>query len=166
MGDWSAVPARCQILFGRGRQQRAFGRSSEDSVEIVYHVGLIGKATSIGNVSPSQSASPLEQDLLDSYTTRKLLRGYPNYATEPAQQLSFAYMQARGKSVNARRRIAPQAGCGATYHGIWFVRTHANAQKVRYCRHAIKARRRLGDDLFEKLDVVSMENVTEIDFGI
>jgi hypothetical protein len=49
MGDWSASrPARCQTLFSRGRQQRAFRRSSEDSVEIVYHVGLIGRAASIG----------------------------------------------------------------------------------------------------------------------
>ena len=103
MGDWSAVrPARCQTLFRRGRQQRAFGRSSEDSVEIVYHVGLIGKAASIGNISPSRSMSPLDQDLLDSYTTRKLLRGYPKYATKPAQQLPLAYVQVRGKPVNAR----------------------------------------------------------------
>ena len=79
MGDWSAVrPARCQTLFRRGRQQRAFGRSSEDSVEIVYHVGLIGKAASMGNIGPSQSLSPLDQDLFDSCTTRKLLGVTPN----------------------------------------------------------------------------------------
>ena len=126
--DWSAVrPARCQTLFRRGRPQRAFGRNSEDSVEIVYHVGLVGKAASIGNISPSRSTSPLGQDLLDSYTTRKLLRGYPNCATKPAQQLPLAYIQVRGKLVNARRRITPQAGCGATYHGIGFARAHVSA---------------------------------------
>jgi hypothetical protein len=163
----SAVPrARCQTLFGRSRRQCAFRRNSQDIVEIAYHVGLIGKAASMGNISPSRSMSPLHQDLLDSCTTRKLLGSYPEYAAKPAQQVPLAYLQIRGKLVNARRRITPQAGCGATYRGIGFARAHVSAQEVGNRRYSLKAGGRLGDYLFKKLDFVSIKNVTQIDLGI
>ena len=69
-------------------QQCALRWSFEDSVELVYHVGLIDKAASIDNISPGRSMGPLDQDLLDPCTTRKLLGGLPQIRYETSARVA------------------------------------------------------------------------------
>ena len=103
--------------------------------------------------------TPLGKNLLNSRMARKLLRADPQRASKPAQQLPLAHVQTRGKLLNARRRVTPQARRGATNECIELAWTHVSAQKVRYGGHSLKAGRRLRHGLQKELDFVSIEYV-------